>query len=206
MANAVTCFCLSFRTGIILTFLWGIFWMWCWYHTCSFVWTGQYEEFFNNDDLPFTKNAFVVVPCAILSVLQPILFGLWLSPWPIGDVEWTRIRLVVGSAILLIIAIVFTFGGVYVMAIDVVAMGYVMKQTWSYYLDKKYQQEMKSKRIHSLWSNENPNNKIHGYLGDEQWAGFSTIWILRWKCTNLNNNQRCAHFGIALQRIYLFNE
>mmetsp|Transcript_17170 Transcript_17170/g.32202 ORF Transcript_17170/g.32202 Transcript_17170/m.32202 type:complete len:151 (-) Transcript_17170:261-713(-) len=136
-SSEISCLCLSFRSGIFLTFLWGLFWMWCWYHTCSFLWTGQYTEPFNDDDVPFTKNANVVVPCAILSVLQPILFGLWLSPWPVGDVNATRFGLVVGSAVLLVIAIVFTVGGVYIMAIDIVAMGYVLRQTWIYYSQEK---------------------------------------------------------------------
>ena len=151
LPSSIGCACLSFRTGMFLTLLWGLFWAWCWYHTCSFLWTGQYEDFFNNDDLPFTKNANIVVPCAIMSMFQPILFGLWLSPWPVGDVDWTRMGLVVGTGILMVIATVFTVGGVYVMAIDVAAMGYVMRQTWLYYsLHKKCESVMMSKHTHFL--------------------------------------------------------
>jgi len=69
----------------------------------------------------------------------------------VGDVDWTRMGLVVGTGILLVIATVFAVGGVYVMAIDVAAMGYVMRQTWLYYsLHKKCESVMRSKNTHFL--------------------------------------------------------
>ena len=120
------CYCMSFRSGMKLLFAWSLFWMFCWYMTCQFIFNGgEYNEFNNGGFI--TRNVPIVVSCTLLTLVSVILEALYLF---YQDTAKTRYGLVVASAIMLIIALVFTFGGVPIMIIDIVLMGYSVQKAW----------------------------------------------------------------------------
>jgi hypothetical protein len=119
---------ISFETGIKILFAWELFWMWCWYMTSEFMWTGEYTQF--NDGGFITKNVPIILFCVFLSLGSVIFTALYLF---YKDTKMTRLGLVVSSATMLIIAVVFVIGGVPVMWIDILAMGYALKKTWDHY-------------------------------------------------------------------------
>ena len=100
--------------------------MFCWYMTCQFIFNGgEYNEFNNGGFI--TRNVPIVVSCTLLTLVSVILEALYLF---YQDTAKTRYGLVVASAIMLIIALVFTFGGVPIMIIDIVLMGYSVQKAW----------------------------------------------------------------------------
>ena len=121
------CGCLSFKIGMILVFIWGLFWMWCWYMTAQFMWNGgKYNQF---NSVPITKDPTIVVISTILSAFCPV----WFAAYFCKDSKITRLGLVIGSLMLLILAVIFVAGGIYVMLLDIALMGYVTKVTWDHY-------------------------------------------------------------------------
>jgi hypothetical protein len=106
---------------------WEIFWLWCWFMTAEFMWTGEYNTF--NDGGFVTKSIPIIVCCTVLSFVSAVLTGLYLF-WQ--DSSRTRLGLIVASAIMFLIAVVFVIGGVPIMWIDIVAMGYCLKKTWDH--------------------------------------------------------------------------
>ena len=128
------CSYLSFRGGIILLFLWELFWLWCWFMTSQFMWTGEYNSF--NDGGFVTKNVFVILFCSLLSLISVILTVFYLF---YEDSLRTRMGLVIASATMFVIAVVFVIGGVVIMWIDILAMGYSLKKTYDHYFQLKRQ-------------------------------------------------------------------
>ena len=122
------CGCLSFRQGMYLLLAWEVFWMWCWYMTCEFMWTGEYNTF--NDGGFVTKDVRIILFCTVQSLVSVVLTSAYLF---LRDSPSTRLGLVVASVIMLTIAVVFVIGGVPIMWIDIVAMGYSLKKTWDHY-------------------------------------------------------------------------
>lgn len=112
-----------------LLFAWEIFWLWCWFMTSEFMWTGEYNSF--NEGGLVTKSVPIILFCTFLSIVSAVLTGLYLF---YQDTVQTRLGLVVSSATMFIIAVVFVIGGVPIMWIDIAAMGYSLKKTWEYYV------------------------------------------------------------------------
>ena len=95
--------------------------------TAQFMFNGGVYNDFNS--VAITKDPTICVISTILSAFCPILFTAYFCK----DTKYTRLGLVIGSAMLLIIAVIFVAGGIYVMVIDVILMGYVTKVTWDHY-------------------------------------------------------------------------
>ena len=115
---------MSFRTGMKLQLAWSLFWMFCWYMTCQFMFTGEYNDF-NNGGI-VTKSVPIILFCTLLTFVAVILTAMYLYKDTVG----TRLGLVVASGTLFVVAVVFVFGGVPIMIIDIVAMGYALMKTW----------------------------------------------------------------------------
>lgn len=98
--------------------------------TCSFFWTGEYNTF--NDGGFVTRDPTVVVVCTLLSLYSCLAFGAWLFFAQVDDVK-ARLLLFVGSLGMLLIAIVFVIGGVWIMILDIAIMGYYSWITWEHY-------------------------------------------------------------------------
>mmetsp|Transcript_7819 Transcript_7819/g.16974 ORF Transcript_7819/g.16974 Transcript_7819/m.16974 type:complete len:148 (-) Transcript_7819:220-663(-) len=126
------CICLSFRGGMKLLLAWEIFWIWCWFMTSQFMWTGEYNTF--NDGGFVTKNVPIILFCTFLSLASVFLTGLYLFH---TDSMRTRLGLVLSSLTMLVVAVVFVIGGVPVMWIDILAMGYCLAKTWKHYASMK---------------------------------------------------------------------
>ena len=118
------CYCISFRTGMKLQLAWGVFWMWCWYMTCQFMFTGEYNDF-NNGGI-VTKSVPIILFCTLLTLIAVVLNATYLYKDTVGS----RLGLVVASGTLFVVAVVFVFGGVPIMIIDILAMGYALMKTW----------------------------------------------------------------------------
>ena len=99
------------------------------------MWTGEYNSF---NDAEITKSIPITIFCTFLSLISAVLTGLYLF---YQDTSETRLGLVVSSAIMFIIAVVFVIGGVPIMWIDILAMGYCSKVTWDHYTGSKIAQE-----------------------------------------------------------------
>jgi hypothetical protein len=97
--------------------------MFCWYMTCQFMWTGEYNTF--NEGF-ITRNVPIVLFCTFLTLVSVILTIMYLYQ----DSANARLGLVVSSATMFLVAVVFVIGGVPVMILDIVAMGYALKKTW----------------------------------------------------------------------------
>ena len=146
------CLCCSFRTGIIVLFGWELFWLWCWYMTCQFLWIpgGEYNSF--NDGGWITRSPPIILFCTFLTFLSTMLTGWYLlggegrsasssssSLTAASGVQKDKLRrlgLVVSCILMLIIAIVFVIGGVYIMIIDILLMGCAIWKTWMHYKEK----------------------------------------------------------------------
>lgn len=76
----------------------------------------------------------MIIPSAVLSALAPLFFSMWLY----DDNNKTRLLLFTGSSILLGIAAVFVVGGVYIMILDLLIMGYCCVITWNYVKNNKH--------------------------------------------------------------------
>ncbi len=124
------CICLSFRGGMKLLLAWEAFWLWCWFMTSQFMWTGDYNTF--NDGGFVTKSVPIILFCTLLSLVSVVLTGLYLFH---QDTARTRLGLIVASGTMFVIAIVFVMGGVPIMWIDIAAMGYCLKKTWDHYVE-----------------------------------------------------------------------
>ena len=99
--------------------------MWCWFMTCQFMWTGEYNTFNNGGFI--TKNVPIILFCTFLTLASVLLTSYYLF---VVDDARSRYGLVVASATMFVVAVVFVFGGVPIMIIDIVAMGYCLKKTW----------------------------------------------------------------------------
>jgi hypothetical protein len=132
MEDQARCLCLSFRGGMKLLLAWEIFWIWCWFMTSQFMWTGEFNTF--NEGGFVTKSVPVILFCTFLSVVSVVLTSLYLF---YKDTVQTRLGLVASSATMLVVAVVFVIGGVPIMWIDILAMGYCLKKTWDHYVEMK---------------------------------------------------------------------
>ena len=139
--DTTCCGCLTFKMGMVLVFLWGVFWMWCWYMTSLFMFNGGIYNDFNS--VAITQDPTVTVVSTILSAFCPILFAAYF----LKDNKCTRLGLIIGSSMLNIIAVIFVVGGVYIMILDILLMIYVTKVTWDHF--KKSGTESKLTRIES---------------------------------------------------------
>ena len=119
---------LFFQRGIELLFVWELFWLVCWIFTAQFMWTGEYNSF--NEGGWIAKSVPVILFCSVLSIISTVLTGRYLF---VEDAETTRFGLFVACAIMLVIAVLFVVGGVPIMVIDILAMGYATKKTWEHY-------------------------------------------------------------------------
>ena len=130
------CGCLPFRGGMKILFAWELFWLWCWFMTSQFMWTGEFNTF--NGGGFVTRSVPIILFCTFLSLVSAVLTGLYLF---YQDNLQTRMGLVVSSGIMFIVAVVFVIGGVPIMWIDILAMGYCSKVTWGHYIEAKNSQE-----------------------------------------------------------------
>mmetsp|Transcript_6759 Transcript_6759/g.9694 ORF Transcript_6759/g.9694 Transcript_6759/m.9694 type:complete len:149 (-) Transcript_6759:66-512(-) len=126
--SANCCYCHSFRSGMKLLFAWGLFWMWCWFMTAQFMWTGEYNDF--NGGGFITKSIPFIILCTLFSLISVVLTGFYLF---YEDTARSRLGLVAASGTMFAIAVIFVIGGVPIMLIDIAAMGYCGKKTWEHY-------------------------------------------------------------------------
>lgn len=124
------CGCLSFKGGMKILLVWELFWLWCWFMTSQFMWTGEFNSF--NDGGFVTKSVPIIIFCTMLSLISAILTSLYLF---YKDTKQTRLGLIVASGIMFVVAVVFVIGGVPIMWIDIVAMGYCLKRTYEHYVE-----------------------------------------------------------------------
>ena len=100
----------------------------------DFMWNGKEgEEKYNqfNDGGWVTRDPTVIIVCTVLSVISTIAFGGWFC-FKFDD-STARMMLFVGSLIMLVVAIIFVIGGVWVMIADIALMGYYSWVTWQHY-------------------------------------------------------------------------
>lgn len=121
---------ISFTTGIKILLAWELFWIFCWFMTAQFMWTGEYNDF--NDGGFVTKSVPIILFCTFLSVISVILTGWYLF---YADTKMSRLGLVISSGIMFVVAVVFVIGGVPIMWIDIIAMTYALKKTWDHYTE-----------------------------------------------------------------------
>lgn len=100
------------------------------------MWTGEFNTF--NGGGFVTRSVPIILFCTFLSLVSAVLTGLYLF---YQDNLQTRMGLVVSSGIMFIVAVVFVIGGVPIMWIDILAMGYCSKVTWGHYIEAKNSQE-----------------------------------------------------------------
>ena len=98
--------------------------MFCWYMTCQFMFTGEYNDFNNGGFI--TKNVPIILFCTFLTLIAVLLTAAYLYQ----DSAKSRLGLVISSATMFVVAIVFVIGGVPIMIIDILAMGYSLQKTW----------------------------------------------------------------------------
>ncbi len=93
------------------------------------MWTGEFNSF--NDGGFITKSIPIIIFCTLLSLAAVVLTGMYL--FYEDNTARSRLGLVVASATMLAVAVVFVAGGVPIMWIDIVAMTYSCKKTWEHY-------------------------------------------------------------------------
>ena len=88
------------------------------------MFTGEYNDF-NNGGI-VTKIVPIILFCTLLTLIAVVLNAMYLYKDTVGS----RLGLVVASGTLFVVAVVFVFGGVPIMIIDILAMGYALMKTW----------------------------------------------------------------------------
>ena len=91
---------------------------------------GVYNQF--NDGGFVTRDPTIIIICTVASLLSCLSFGSYLLCCSQTSLK-ARMALFLGSLGMLVIAVIFVAGGIWIMLLDIVLMGYYCKVTWTHY-------------------------------------------------------------------------